>query len=344
MSQSSIDQPLSEAGATADRGYAHAASAAATTVGKADRDILERVLLATVEEQRRARRWKIFFRFAWMGLLALAMLAWFRGAAGPSLGGPGRHTALVDIRGLIDSEGEASAENIMESLRAAFFDPRTAGVVIRISSPGGSPVQSGLIHQEIRRLRAKHPDIPVHAVVEEVCASGGYYIAAAADKIFVDQASLIGSIGVLMDGFGFTDALKKLGVERRLLTAGDNKAFLDSFSPLSDRQRSHAQQMLNEIHQQFIDAVKAGRGDRLKDDPQIFSGLVWTGARSVDLGLADALGSLTQVAREVIQAEDIVDFSRHENLADRVVRRLGAQVVQSMLFGLRGLSDSWSLR
>jgi protease-4 len=313
-------------------------------VATAERDLLERVLLATVEEQRRSRRWKIFFRFAWMVFLAAALLVWFRGAAGPALGGPGRHTALIDIRGLIDSEGEASAENIVESLQAAFLDPRTAGVIIRISSPGGSPVQSGIIHQEIRRLRAKHPDTPVHAVVEEVCASGGYYIAAAADKIFVDQASLIGSIGVLMDGFGFTDTLKKLGVERRLLTAGDNKAFLDSFSPMSDRQKTHAQQMLNEIHQQFIDAVKSGRGDRLKDDPDIFSGLVWTGARSIELGLADALGSLTQVAREVVQAEDIVDFSRHESLADRVVRRLGAQTAQAILGQLRSLSEGWSVR
>jgi protease-4 len=315
-----------------------------SSAASAERDTLERVLLATIEEQRRSRRWKIFFRFAWMALVAVALLAWFRGAAGPAMGGPGRHTALIDIRGVIDSEGDASAENIVESLGAAFQDPRTAGVIIRISSPGGSPVQSGIIYQEIRRLRAKYPDTPVHAVVEEVCASGGYYIAAAADKIFVDQASLIGSIGVLMDGFGFSDALKKLGVERRLLTAGDNKAFLDSFSPMSERQKTHAQRMLNEIHQQFIDAVKAGRGDRLKDDPDIFSGLVWTGARSIELGLADALGSLTQVARDVVQAEDIVDFSRHESLADRVVRRLGAQTTQAILGQLRSLGEGWTLR
>jgi len=314
------------------------------TPPSSERLILERVLLATVEEQRRARRWKIFFRFAWMGLVLLAALLWYKGAAGPHMGGPGRHTALVDIRGLIDSEGEASAENIVDSLRAAFLDPRTAGVVIRISSPGGSPVQSGIIHQEILRLRGKHPDTPVHAVVEEVCASGGYYIAAAADRIYVDQASLIGSIGVLMDGFGFVDAMKKLGVERRLLTAGDNKAFLDSFSPATPQQREHAQKMLNEIHQQFIDAVKSGRGERLKDDPQIFSGLVWTGARSVELGLADGLGSLTYVAREVVQAEDIVDFSRHENLADRLARRLGAQAAQSLALAVRSLTETLRLR
>ena len=322
----------------------HPSGSAAAVLATPERDMLERVLLATVEEQRRARRWKIFFRFVWMAIVAIALLAWFRGTAGPSIGGPGRHTALIDIRGLIDSEGEASAENIVDSLRAAFADPRTAGVILRISSPGGSPVQSGIVYQEIRRLRAKHPETPIHAVVEEVCASGGYYIAAAADKIFVDQASLVGSIGVLMDGFGFPDALKKLGVERRLLTAGENKAFLDSFSPLSDRQKAHAQQMLNEIHQQFIDAVKAGRGDRLKDDPQLFSGLVWNGARSVELGLADSLGSLTQVAREVVQAEDIVDFSRREGLADRVARRLGAQTVQALVGGLKSLGEGWVLR
>ena len=309
-----------------------------------DPQLLERALLATIEEQRRARRWKIFFRFAWLAVVIFAALTWFRGAAGPHLGGVGRHTALVDVRGLIDSEGEASAENIVDSLRAAFLDPRTAGVVIRISSPGGSPVQSGIIYQEIRRLRAKHPDIPLHAVVEEVCASGGYYIAAAADRIYVDQASLVGSIGVLMDGFGFSDVMKKFGVERRLITAGENKAFLDMFSPQSESHRAHAQLMLNEIHRQFIDAVRAGRGDRLKDDPQIFSGLVWTGARSVELGLADGLGSLSSVARDVFQAEEIVDFSRHENLADRLARRFGAQAAQSVNSALQSFLGAVNLR
>lgn len=309
-----------------------------------DRALLERVLLATVEEQRRARRWKIFFRLLWLAIAAIALSFWFHGAAGPHLGGAGRHTALVDIRGTIDAEGESSAENIIDSLQAAFVDPRTAGVVIRINSPGGSPVQSGIIYQEIRRLRAKHPEIPVHAVVEEICASGGYYVAAAADRIYVDQASLIGSIGVLMDGFGFVDTMKKAGVERRLLTAGENKAFLDSFSPASERHREHAQKMLDEIHRQFIEAVRTGRGERLKDDPQIFSGLVWTGARSVELGLADSLGSIGFVAREVIQAEDIIDFSRHENLADRLAKRIGAQTAQSLNAAVRSLTESIRLR
>lgn len=314
------------------------------TSSSRDAQTLERVLLATIEEQRRARRWKIFFRFAWLALVVLSALAWFRGAGGPHLGGAGRHTALVDVRGLIDSEGEASAENVVDSLRAAFLDPRTAGVVLRISSPGGSPVQSGIIYQEIRRLRAKHPDIPLHAVVEEVCASGGYYIAAAADRIYVDQASLIGSIGVLMDGFGFSEVMKKFGVERRLITAGDNKAFLDMFSPQSESHRAHAQLMLNEIHRQFIDAVRTGRGDRLKDDPQIFSGLVWTGARSIELGLADALGSISSVARDVFQAEEIVDFSRHENLADRLARRFGAQAAQSVNTAMKSFLGGVTLR
>ena len=316
----------------------------ASSPPSSERQMLERVLLATIDEQRRARRWKIFFRFVWLAVVVLSLLTWFKGAAGPHLGGPGRHTALVDIRGLIDSEGEASAENIVDSLQAAFLDPRTAGVVVRISSPGGSPVQSGIIYQEIRRLRAKYPDTPLHAVVEEVCASGGYYIAAAADRIYVDQASLVGSIGVLMDGFGVSEVMNKFGVERRLITAGENKAFLDMFSPQSEAHRAHAQSMLDEIHRQFIDAVRAGRGDRLKDDPQIFSGLVWTGARSVELGLADGLGSLSSVARDVFQVEEIVDFSRHENLADRLARRFGAQAVQSVTAALKAAAAAVTLR
>lgn len=308
------------------------------------RSLIERVLLATVEEQRRARRWKIFFRLAWLGVMVMALILSAGYFSAGAISTADRHTALVEIKGLIDAEGEASADDITESLRQAFDDPRTAGVVIRINSPGGSPVQSGIIYDEIRRLRERHPATAVYAVVEEVCASGGYYIAAAADRIYVDRASLIGSIGVLMDGFGFVEAMKKLGVERRLLTAGENKGFLDSFSPIAERQREHAQAMLDEIHRQFIDAVKRGRGDRLKDSPEIFSGLVWSGARSVELGLADALGSVHFVAREVIQAEDIVDFSRHENIADKLARRIGAEAGRVVAQTLRSSSDLPRLR
>ena len=309
-----------------------------------DRALLERVLLATVDEQRRARRWKIFFRLAWLGVFLFVFVQLHSSWVAPQLGGASRHTALIEIKGVIDNEADTSADHVVESLQQAFADPRTAGVVLRINSPGGSPVQAGIIYEEIRRLRAAHKDTPLIAVVEEICASGGYYVAAAADRIYVDQASLVGSIGVLMDGFGFVDSMKKLGVERRLLTAGENKAFLDSFSPLSERHLEHAKSMLNDIHQQFITAVKTGRGDRLKDDQQIFSGLVWSGARSVELGLADGLGSLNYVAREVIKADDIVDFSRHENLADRVARRLGAQVAQSINLGLRSMFEGLRLR
>jgi protease-4 len=243
---------------------------------------------------------------------------------------PGRHTALVQVNGVIANDSAASAEQITAGLQAAFKDSNTMGVVLRINSPGGSPVQAGQINDEIRRLRAQHPNIPLYAVVEDVCASGGYYIAVAADQIFVNRASLVGSIGVLMDGFGFSGVLNKLGVERRLLTAGDNKGFLDPFSPLDPKQRAHAQQMLDDIHAQFIDVVKRGRGDRLKADPQIFSGLVWTGERSIELGLADALGSVEYVAREVIKADTIVDYTPRENIAERVVRRFGAASAEAL--------------
>jgi protease-4 len=216
------------------------------------------------------------------------------------------------------------------SLRAAFDDDKTVGVVLRINSPGGSPVQAGIIHDEIRRLRTLHPNTPLYAVVEEVCASGGYYVAAAADRIYVDKASLVGSIGVLMEGFGFVGAMEKLGIERRLLTAGTNKGFLDSFSPLPEDQRRHAQQMLDEIHKQFIDVVRTGRGSRLKESPDLFSGLVWTGAHSVEMGLADGMGTVDSVARDVIKAEDVVDFSTRKNLAERLARRLGATAAETM--------------
>ncbi len=297
-----------------------------------ERSVLEKLALAGIDEKRRARRWGIFFRilfFAYLTAFLGAMLGWWGQGDHKSSKSP-RHTAVVDVKGVIEAEGDASAGALLESLKAAFADSKTAGVVIRINSPGGSPVQAGIVHDEIKRLRAKHPEIPVYAVVEEVCASGGYYIAAAADKIFVDKASIVGSIGVLMDGYGFVGAMDKLGVERRLLTAGRNKGFLDSFSPMSDEHRRLAQAMLDEIHQQFIAVVKSGRGNRLKDDPDLFSGLFWSGARSVELGLADALGTVDGVARDVVKAEEIVDFSPHENLAERLAKRIGASAGQTL--------------
>lgn len=310
-----------------------------------ERAVLEKLALAMVTEQRRARRWGIFFRLVGLAfagvVLAVALGLWTPDSATVA---KGQHTAMIDVKGVIAGEGDASARLIVAGLRAAFEDSRTAGVVLRISSPGGSPVQAGIVHDEILRLRAAHPSIPVHAVVEEVCASGAYYVAVAADRIYVDKASLVGSIGVLLEGFGFVGAMEKLGVERRLLTAGDDKGFLDSFSPLSERHRQFAQKMLDEIHGQFIDVVRKGRGDRLRDDPDLFSGLVWTGARAVEIGLVDAHGTVDSVARDVIRAERVVDFTRHENLAERLAKRLGASAGQALGRQLGALDGDTRLR
>lgn len=248
----------------------------------------------------------------------------------------GKHTALINLRGTIDASGDASAEKINGALQSAFEDKGTAGIIMRINSPGGSPVQSGIVYDEIRRLRAKHPEIPLYVVVEDLCASGGYYIASAADKIFVDKASIVGSIGVLMDGFGFTGTMEKLGVERRLLTAGENKGFLDPFSPQDEKQKEHARLLLGEIHKQFIDVVRQGRGKRLKETPDMFSGLMWTGSQSIQLGLADDFGTVDSVARDLIKVENILDYSVKENIAERMAKRLGAEMGQSLAFRLFG--------
>jgi protease-4 len=295
-----------------------------------ERQLIEKVALAAIQEQRRARQWGIFFKillFVYLFALLFIALGW----VGKRDISPGRHTALVELRGVIGAESAASAELVNAGLRAAFKDTRTQGVILRINSPGGSPVQAGYINDEIRRLRAKHPNIPLYAVVEDVCASGGYYVAVAADKIFVNKASLIGSIGVLLDSFGFTGAMEKLGIERRLLAAGENKGFLDPFSPISEAHKRHAEDMLQQIHRQFIEVVREGRGARLKDSPEIFSGLYWVGERSIELGLADAFGSVDYVAREVIQAEDVVDFTPRENVAERLARRLGAGIGEALV-------------
>lgn len=313
--------------------------------GKWQRDVLERLLFSAVREQRRTRRWSIFFRlltFAWLTVALLVAGGWLvRDAAVSS----GRHTALIELEGVIAAGSEASADDIVEALRSAFEDDNTAGIVLRVNSPGGSPVQAGIIHDEILRLRAEHPQTPLYAVVEEVCASGAYYVAVAADRIFVDKASLVGSIGVLIEGFGFTGAMDKLGVERRLLTAGENKGFLDSFSPLSEDQRRHAQTMLEQIHRQFVDVVRKGRGERLKETQETFSGLVWTGERSIELGLADETGTVDSVARNVIQVENVVDFSPRSNFAERVARRFGASAGEAMAAAFRGaatrLAPAW---
>jgi len=296
-----------------------------------ERKVLERLASAALAEEKSRRRWGIFFKilgFAYLTLVLLLLVDW--GDPTDSLPDGKKHTALVELEGVISADGQASAENITEALKKAFKDKTTQGVVLRINSPGGSPVQSGRINDEIGRLRAKYPTIPLYVVVEDMCASGGYYIAAAADQIYVDKASVVGSIGVLMDGFGFTGTMDKLGVERRLLTAGENKGFLDPFSPQDAKQLEHAKLLLEDIHKQFIEVVRKGRGKRLKETPELFSGLMWTGAQAVQLGLADGFGSVDYVAREVIKAEDIKDYTVKQSLADRLARQFGADVAESM--------------
>ncbi|MGB7597247.1 MAG: S49 family peptidase [Gallionella sp.] len=301
--------------------------------GNWERGVLEKLAYSSLQEQRRARHWGIFFKTLTLGFMFILLFLWMGwiGKSDVELG-KGKHTALVDLQGVIAADSMASADNIIPSLQDAFKDKNTKGVILRINSPGGSPVQAGQINDEIRRLRAQYPKIPLYVVVDDICASGGYYVAVAADKIYVDKASLIGSIGVLMDGFGFTGTMSKLGVERRLITAGANKGFLDPFSPLNPSQKAYAEQMVEEIHQQFIDVVKQGRGKRLKITPDTFSGLVWNGQRGVEMGLADGYGTVDSVARNVIKAENIVDYTVKENFADRLAKRFGVGVMSALGF------------
>jgi len=291
--------------------------------GNWEREAIEELAAAALKERRRSRRWGIFFKLLGFAYLTLILLIAFEWGGRDGLT-TSRHTALVDVVGVIDPRSDASADRVTEALQNAFKNKNTQGVILRINSPGGSPVQAGIIYDEIRRLRGLYPNVPMYAVVEDICASGGYYIAAAADKIYVDKASIVGSIGVIMDGWGFTGTMEKLGVERRALVSGENKAFLDPFSPVDEKQKRHAQSMLDDIHKQFIDVVKKGRGKRLKESPEIFSGLLWTGARSVELGLSDGFGSIDFVAREVIKAEDIFDFTKKQDITERFAKRFGA--------------------
>ena len=294
-----------------------------------ERGLIERYAFMALAEQRRTRRWNLVFRFAWLAFLVVLAVLWMDPKWIQSDPG-GRHSALVDVRGVIGDEGDASADWIIAGLRAAFEDSDTAGVILRINSPGGSPVQAGYVSDEIIRLRALHPDTPVYAVIADVAASGGYYVAAAADAIYASRSSVVGSIGVLMDGFGFVDAMDKLGVERRLLTAGEHKGFLDPFSPATEEELAHVQSLLDEIHADFIRIVKRGRGDRLTPRDDIFSGLIWTGSQGIELGLVDALGSSSHVAREVIGAEEIVDFTRRPSRVDAIADRLGAGIARTL--------------
>ena len=303
------------------------------------RELVEKLATDALREKRRARRWGIFFKllgFAYLAVLLIALLPkdWSEKAMGKK-----EHTALVELEGVIAPGEKASADNAVTGLRDAFEDENTKAVILRINSPGGSPVQSSYIHREILRLREKYPDIPLYAVVSDICASGGYYVAAAADEIYVNESSVIGSIGVLINGFGFVEAMRDLGIERRLLTAGEHKGILDPFSPLSEFDKEHAKELLDKLHTTFIEAVKAGRGDRLNgDEEQLFSGLFWNGDEGIELGLADAIGSASYVAREVVGAEDLVDFTAKEDPIERLAERFGAAAGEAFarLSGLAG--------
>jgi len=309
--------------------------------GQWERELVTKLATAALKEQRRARVWGIFFKlltFAYVTLILLMAVDWKRA----DVAGGKKHTAMVELNGLIAPGTDASADKITTALQAAFKDKNTQGVVVRINSPGGSPVQAQTIYDEMKRLRKKYPEIPLYAVVEDVCASGGYFVAAGADRIYVGKASIVGSIGVLMNGFGFTGLMDKLGVERRLITAGENKGMLDPFSPLDEKDKEHVKKLMGDIHEQFIGVVREGRGKRLKDTPEIFSGLIWTGQRSVDLGLADGFGSLEYVAREVIKAEEIRDYTISEGVAEKLARRFGAAAANTFIESL--LRSSPALR
>src|SRR5437667_10364737 len=301
-----------------------------------ERELITKLAADALLEQRRRRRWGIFFKFltfAYVTFLRVVMVDWSSRA---DVSGGKKHTAMVEVNGVIAPGGEASADKVTTALQAAFKDKNTQGVVVRLNSPGGSPVQAQTIYDEMRRLRKKYPDIPLYAVVEDICASGGYFVAAGADRIYVGKASIVGSIGVLMNGFGFTGLMDKLGVERRLITAGENKGMLDPFSPLEEKDKEYIKTLMKDIHEQFIGLVREGRGKRLKETPDMFSGLFWTGQKSVELGLADGFGSLDSVAREVIKAEDIVDYTQKEGFAEKVAKRFGASVASSLAeFALR---------
>ncbi len=311
---------------------------------KWQQDLINRLAFASLNEQRRTRRWNIFFKslmFAY--LFFILLLIYYPDSGETAKLGVGKHTAMVDVTGVIAENADASADNIVTGLRAAFEDSNTAGIILRINSPGGSPVQAGYVYDEIKRLRGKHPAIRVYAVVADMCASGGYYIASAADEIYADKASIVGSIGVLMNGFGFTKGMEKLGVERRLYTAGEHKGMLDPFSPEKPSDVAHIKKQLAIIHQQFIDAVKTGRGERLSNDPNLFSGMFWTGEQGMRLGLVDGLGSPGYVAREVIKAEDIVDYTPRRRLLERFAERIGASAANAMM-KISGLSAEPNLQ
>ncbi len=290
-----------------------------------ERQALENIALSALHEQKIARRWSIVFKSLTFFFIFTLLFLGFGAERAPGVSSS-KHTAMIELSGVIGEKDEVNAKDFFESLRRAYASSGTQGIILKINSPGGSPVQAGMINDEIKRQKLLHPKIPIYAVIEDICASGGYYIAVATDNIYVDKASIVGSIGVLMDGFGFSETMKKVGVERRLMTAGTNKAMLDPFSPVNPKQQAYVQTLLNEVHQQFITVVREGRGSRLKESPEIFSGLFWNGESSVKLGLADAIGNYDFVAREIIKADTIVDFTTYESFADRFARKFGASI------------------
>ena len=326
----------SEPTATATTAPAPGPDAPAFAAPRGARSALEQVAREMLRERRSEHHWRVFFRLAWLGVVLAVLWAVFvvRNHVGAA---SGPHTALIEVRGEIGAESEANAEDLVAALKSAFEDAGAQAIVLRINSPGGSPVQAGIINDEIKRLKAKHQK-KVYAVVEEICASGAYYIAVAADEIYVDKASLVGSIGVLMDGFGFVGAMQKLGVERRLLTAGENKGMLDPFSPQNEKETAYAKALIDQIHQQFIKVVREGRGKRLKETPETFSGLFWNGEQAIKLGLVDQFGNLDQVAREVVKAEVVIDYTPKANVAERLAKRFGASVGEGAVKALRGLA------
>ena len=305
-----------------------------TNPEKFEQSLVNELAKEVLHEQRRNRRWGIFFKGLFALYIFVFLVIFFVNNTEISGFSAEKHTALIEINGVIAANTEARADFVVSGLRDAFKDENTQGIIIRINSPGGSPVQAGYINDEIKRLREKYPDIPLYAVITDVCASGGYYIAAAADKIYANRASIVGSIGVIMAGFGFVDAIEKLGIERRLLHAGKNKGFMDPFQPLKQNEASHIQGLLDDIHQQFIGVVKDGRGDKLVDDERLFSGLIWSGQEGIELGLVDELASASEVARDVIGAEDIIDFTKRENYLDRFAKQMGSAMLQSISNGL----------
>jgi protease-4 len=304
------------------------------------KDVLSKLLFASLEEQKKTRRWNLIFKGLFVGYLFLLLIIMLVPAGGVDRIPSGEHTALIEVKGVISADSEASADNLVSGLRKAFKNDDVKGLILRINSPGGSPVQAGYIYDEIKRLKKTRPDLTVYAVITDICASGGYYIASAADEIYADKASMVGSIGVIMNGFGFVGSMKKLGVDRRLYTAGEHKGFLDPFSPPNEAEVKHVHRLLADIHKQFINAVKTGRGDRLKDDKNLFTGLIWTGDQAVKLGLVDGLGSSSYVARELIKAEEIVDYTPKRSFMEQLANRFGVAAANELAKTLQTSSIS----